>query len=98
MIDRKPLKVLFAPEISKGEVNLDRLKTKVAAFLELVNQEFKAFDVKTGKNQRLKYDDAVLVSFKKNNKKVSVKIISPRFEKGQYVAASLSFNGIINGK
>ncbi len=88
---RKPIAELFDLEIGSGLVNQDRLEEKVAAFLEFVDGKFQAFDVKTGNQQRLKFNDAVKVSF--NNQygvKKTAFIKSPRFEQGRYVAQSIS--------
>ena len=93
-----PIKYLLASEINKGLINQERLEEKIAAFLELVNKEIKAFDVKSGEKRRLSFDDAVQVSFNRNGEKIPILIISPRFINGSYVASNIVYGKYINNK
>lgn len=98
MLKRIPIVELLAEEIEKGEINKSRLEEKVAAFLEFVNNDFNAFDAKTGQKNRITFNDAVVVSFNKNKLKIPISILSPRFEKGKYVAKGIKFGIFIGDK
>ena len=97
--EKIPIRILLGKEIKEGLINQDKLERKIAAFLEFVNSEIKAFDAKSGEKRRLSFNDAVTVSFYKNKKKIPILIISPRFEKSQYVASCILFGAYdINGQ
>jgi len=95
---RFQIKTLLRNEIEKGEINEERLLTKVAAFLEMINSKMNAFDSKTGERNRLTFEDAMQCNFKRGEEKIPLKIISPRFVNGQYVASRVEFGTNVGGK
>ena len=83
---------LLKEEIDNGFINKNKLEEKVAAFLEFVNNDFRAFDVKIGEQRRITFEDCVCFSFKKDKNKVSLKVVSPRLTNGEYVCAGIILN------
>lgn len=80
---------LLADEIENGFVNKNKLEEKIAAFLEFVNLEMKAFDVKNGHEHRIMFEDSLVVSMKKGKETKKIKIVSPRLTKGEYVCSGI---------
>ena len=88
-IDRYPIESLLAFEISIGWVNKEKLFEKLAAALDMVNREVKAFDLKTNQDRTLIYNDAIIFRMKAGKEVRPVAVISPRLKNGQYVAHAI---------
>ena len=89
--DLYPVIEFLKPEIDKGEINVERLFTKLEACLSLLNAEMKAFDIKTGKKNRVMFNDSLIFSLIKNGIKIPMLIVSPRFQDGVYKARKIMF-------